>query len=61
MQDPASQKRTYKVLTIVFTFGGFLWIIYGLIPPLTHFILFPLIGLVNWAVAWYCRQMSKGV
>ncbi len=60
MQDPASQPRTYKLLSFVFAFAGFVWIVYGLIPPWTHFILFPLVGLANWGVAWYCRQMSKG-
>jgi hypothetical protein len=60
MSDPASQKRSYKTLSIVFTVAGFVWIIYGLIPPWTHFILFPVVGLINWGIAWYCRQMSQG-
>ena len=36
--------------------AGFVWIVYGVFTP--RFILFPLIGLANWAVAWYCKQMS---
>jgi hypothetical protein len=57
MQNPAKQKQTYKILSVVFAVAGFVWIIYGVFTP--HFILFPLVGLLNWAVAWYCSQMSK--
>jgi hypothetical protein len=57
MQDPAKDKRMYQILTLVFAIAGFVWIIYGVFTP--RFILFPLIGLLNWAVAWYCKQMAK--
>jgi hypothetical protein len=55
MQDPEKQKKMYKLLSVVFGIAGFLWIVAG-IWGLTHFILFPLIGLVNLAIAWYCKQ-----
>lgn len=57
MQDPAKQKNLYKILKVTFGIAGFVWIVYGLFTP--NFILFPLIGLVNWGIAWYCAQLSK--
>jgi len=57
MQDPAKQKKMYKLLSIVFAIAGVSWIIAGF-WGLTHFILYPLIGLVNLAIAWYCKQNS---
>ncbi len=57
MQDPAKQKSMYKLLGVVFAIAGFIWIVYGVFTP--RFILYPFIGLINWAIAWYCRQESK--
>jgi hypothetical protein len=57
MQDPAKQKKMYQTLSVVFAIAGFVWIVYGVFTP--RFLLFPFIGLVNWAVAWYCKQSAK--
>ena len=57
MQDPARQKQMYKILSVVFAVAGFIWVIYGVFTP--RFIFYPLIGVGNWAVAWYCKKMSR--
>jgi hypothetical protein len=59
MQDPAKQKKFYDILYKVFAVAGLVWIVGGFVSIPRHYVLFPLIGLVNWAVAWYCKQMSK--
>ncbi len=57
IQDPAKQKQMYQILSAVFAIAGFVWIVYGVFTP--RFILYPVIGLLNWGVAWFCRQMSR--
>jgi len=47
----------YQILSAVFAIAGFVWIVYGVFTP--RFILYPVIGLLNWGVAWFCRQMSR--
>ena len=59
MQDPAKQKKLYRILSTVFAVAAVVWIISGFFTIPRHYILFPLIGLLNWGVAWYCKQMSK--
>ncbi len=59
MGVPASPRQSYKLLAIGFTAAALVWIAYGLVPP--RFVLFPLIGLANLSMAWYCRRMRKGV
>jgi hypothetical protein len=59
MQDPAKQKKLYGILSIVFTIAAVVWIISGFFNNPRRYILFPLIGLLNYGVAWYCKQMSK--
>lgn len=58
MQDATKQKQLYKVLAVVFAIAGLAWIIGGIFS-VYHRILYPFIGVANWAVAWYCWQMSK--
>ncbi len=57
MQDPARQKQMYKILSVVFGVAGFIWFVYGLFTP--RFIFYPFIGVLNWGISWYCRQMGK--
>jgi hypothetical protein len=57
MQDPAQQKKMYMLLSIVFGVAGLVWIICGVFSP--RFIFYPFIGLINWGIAWYCRQAGK--
>ena len=52
-----NQKRMAKFLTWVFALAGLGWII-GTFTSMTHFILFPLIGLVNLGIAYACKTMS---
>jgi hypothetical protein len=59
MQDPAKRKKLYEILTYVFAIAGLVWIIGGVWPPRLHYFLYPFLGLLNWAVAWYCKQMSQ--
>jgi hypothetical protein len=57
MQNPANQKKAYKILSVVFGVAGLVWIILGLSSP--RYIFYPLIGLINWGIAWYCNQAGK--
>jgi hypothetical protein len=59
MQDPAKQKKLYGILSIVFTIAAVVWIISGFLTVPRHYLLFPLIGVLNYGVGWYCKQMSK--
>ena len=59
MQDPAKQKKLYKLLAILFAVGGFIWFIGGFFSVPRHYILFPLIGIVHWGVAWHCKQTAE--
>jgi hypothetical protein len=58
MQDPAKAKKLYEVLTYVFAIAGFVWIVAGFVAIPRHYFLFPLVGLLNWGISWYCKQMS---
>ncbi len=57
MNEPDNKAKTYKILAVVFAVAGLVWIIGGIISY--RFFLFPFIGLVNWAIAWVCREMSR--
>ncbi len=57
MNEPVNKAKTYKVLAVVFAVAGLVWIIGGIYSY--HFFFYPIIGLLNWAVAWYCREMSR--
>jgi hypothetical protein len=52
------QRSTYKILAVVFGVAGIAWIIGGF-TSVTHFILYPFIGVVNLGIAYLCKQMSK--
>lgn len=52
------QRSTYKILAVVFGVAGIAWIIGGF-TSITHFILYPFIGLVNLGIAYLCKQMSR--
>jgi hypothetical protein len=56
MDDQERQRRMYKFLMMVFGIAGVVWIVYGFCSP--RFILFPLIGLANLGIAWFCKQSS---
>ncbi len=58
MDDPIKKQRTYKILAIVFAVAGFSWIIGGIYSG--RYFIYPFFGLINWAVAYYCRLMSQG-
>jgi len=47
----------YQGLAAVFGIGGLVWIIGGFISH--HLILYPFLGLVNWALAFFCWQESQ--
>ncbi len=57
MKESLNKQTTYKILALVFAIAGLVWIIGGLVSY--RYIIFPFIGLLNWAVAWYCFQTSK--
>jgi len=44
------------MLALVFGVAGVVWIVYGFFSP--RFILYPLIGVANLAVAFFCKQAS---
>ncbi len=56
MNDQAKQKRLCLLLAAVFGVAGFVWIISGFLSP--RYILYPLVGLANWGIAYVCRQQS---
>ena len=53
-----NQKGILKILPFVFGIAGLSWIIGG-ICSISHIVLYPLIGLVNLGIAWFCWQSSK--
>lgn len=57
MKQPQPRQKTLKLLAAAFAVGGLVWIIGGITSY--RFILYPLIGLMNWAVAYYCWQESQ--
>ena len=46
------------ILAVVFAIAGLAWIIGGALS-IYHRFLYPFIGLVNLAIAYYCKQQSK--
>jgi hypothetical protein len=56
MDDQAKQRRMYQLLMVVFGIAGVVWIVYGFLSP--RFILYPLIGVANLGIAWFCKQSS---
>ena len=56
MREPANQSRSFKILAVVFGVAGMVWIIYGFFSP--RYILYPLIGVANLAIAFFCKQSS---
>lgn len=59
MQDPAKQKKLYMILYRVFAVAAVVWVIAGFLNHPPHYILFTLIGLANWGIAYYCKLMGK--
>ena len=41
---------------MVFGVAGMVWIVYGFLSP--RFILYPLIGVVNLTIAYFCKKAS---
>jgi membrane-bound ClpP family serine protease len=54
MPDQGNQLSSYKMLAVVFGVAGVVWIVYGFLSP--RFILYPLIGVANLAIAFLCKQ-----
>lgn len=52
------QKKTYRLLAVVFGIAGVAWIIGGFLS-VSHFLLYPFIGVVNLGIAYLCKQMSR--
>ena len=46
----------YKLLALVFAVAGVVWIVSGFFSP--RYILYPLIGLANLGIAYYCKRSS---
>ena len=44
------------MLAVVFGVAGMVWIIYGFFSP--RYILYPMIGMANLAIAFFCKQSS---
>ncbi len=59
MQDPAKQKKLYKLLAKLFVVAGLIWFIGGFFSVPRHYILYPLVGIVHWVGAWYCKQTAE--
>jgi hypothetical protein len=51
------QRKSYKLLAVIFAIAGVAWIIGGLCS-IAHFLLYPLIGVLNLGIAYWCKQMS---
>jgi hypothetical protein len=56
MDDQEKQRRKYKLLAVVFGIAGAVFIVNGFFT--TRYILYPLIGLVLLAIAYFCKQSS---
>jgi len=56
MPEQGNLSRRFKMLALVFGVAGVVWIVYGFFSP--RFILYPLIGVANLAVAFFCKQAS---
>jgi tetrahydromethanopterin S-methyltransferase subunit C len=57
MQDAEKKQKAFKTLSLVFAVAGVIWIIAGFISH--RYLFYPFIGLLNWAIAYYCSMMSK--
>jgi low temperature requirement protein LtrA len=57
MKQTTNKQKMYQGLAAVFGIGGLVWIIGGFISH--HLILYPFLGLVNWALAFFCWQESQ--
>ena len=53
-----NKQVTYLLLAVVFGIAGLVWIIGGLLS-VYHRIFYPLIGLLNLAIAYYCWMENK--
>jgi hypothetical protein len=51
------QRTLTKVLAVVFAIAGVIWIIGGIVS-ISHFVLYPFIGLINLGLAYYCKKTS---
>ncbi len=58
MEDTAKRKKRFKQLTVLLGVAGLVWFVGGFLSSPIHYILYPLIGILHWAGAWYCHQMS---
>ncbi|HXR06346.1 MAG TPA: hypothetical protein VN765_03390 [Candidatus Acidoferrum sp.] len=56
MPEPANQSRTFKILAVVFGLAGVVWIVHGFYSP--RYIFYPLIGVANLALAYFCKKAS---
>jgi len=56
MPEQPNQRRNYKILAVVFAVAGVVWIVHGFFSP--RFIFYPLIGLANLAIAFFCKRAS---
>ena len=55
-----NKQMMYLLLAVVFGIAGLVWIIGGLFS-VYHRVLYPLVGVVNLAIGYYCKQESKQV
>lgn len=53
-----NKQGMYLLLAVVFGIAGLVWIVGGLLS-VYHRILYPLIGVMNLGIAYYCKTEGK--
>ena len=52
------KKQTYKILAVVFLIAGLAWVLGGIFS-VYHRVLYPFIGVINLAIAYFCKTESQ--